>query len=124
MGLGFQLKWYSRIRASWRHRKGRQAAPAYSDVPVDAAFNLNPNPIGPQRRWSIWTDTLALVHAKRLHALITTARLPWSAWISENCAVHLKSVVEAYREATRILTKTGALSSGGDPNLLPFVLSL
>lgn len=39
MGLGFQVQWHSRIRASWRHRKGCQAAPAYSDVPVNAAFD-------------------------------------------------------------------------------------
>ena len=124
MGLGFQLQWHSRIRASWRHRKGRQAALAYSDVPVDAAFNPNPTPIGSQQRRSIWTDSMALVQAKRRHALITTARLPWSAWISENCAVHSKSVVEAYSEATGVLTKTGALSSAEDSNLLAFVIAL
>ena len=51
---------------------------------VDAA--LGSNAIGPQRRWSIWPDTQALLEVKRPHALIITARLPWSAWISENCA--------------------------------------
>ncbi len=77
------------------HKNGRQAAPAYSDVPMAAAFDPNPNPIGTQRRWSIRMDILALVQPKRLHAVKTTARLPWSAQISEDCAAHSKSVVDA-----------------------------
>ena len=107
MGLGFQLERYSRIRVSWRHTKVSQAAPAYSAVAVDAA--LGSHAIGPQRRWSIWPDTLALLEVKRLHVLLIIARLPWSAWISENCAARSKSLVEPYGGNLNLGKERGSL---------------